>query len=112
MEKYHELSWIGTNVHFLLGLMGFACLALVKPYYLYGKNVGDVTACWIGAAMALCISIVNRGISQGHGQMADVSMKFANNLGGLVVSYVKLLLKECLTLNVLPFYRLGSSSRP
>ena len=95
MEKYHELSWIGTNVHFLLGLMGFACLALVKPYYLYGKNVGDACACWIGAAMALCISIVNRGISQGYG-----SEGFANNLGGLMVTYAKLPLKECLTLNV------------
>ena len=95
MEKYHELSWIGTNAHFLLGLMGFACLALVKPYYLYGKNVGDACACWIGAAMTLCISIVNRGISQGHG-----SDGFADNLGGLMVSYAKLLLKECLTLNV------------
>ena len=95
MEKYHELSWIGTNVHFLLGLTGFACLALVKPYYLYGNNVGDACACWIGAAMALCISIVNRGISQGHG-----SDGFADNLGGLMASYVQLLLKECLTLNV------------
>ena len=45
--------------------------------------------------MTLCISIVNRGISQGHG-----SDGFTDNLGGLMVSYAKLLLKECLTLNV------------
>ena len=106
IEKYHELSWVGTNVHFLLGLMGFACLALAKPYHVYGKNVGDIAACWIGAAMVMCISIVNRGISA-YGAMDDSSLQFANNLGGLVVTYVKLLLQECMTLNVLPILSLG-----
>ena len=107
IEKYHELSWVGTNVHFLLGLMGFACLALAKPYHMYGKNVGDVAACWIGAAMIMCVSIVNRGISQGHGTMEDASLKFANNLGGLVVTYAKLLLQECMALNALPVLSIG-----
>lgn len=107
IEKYHELSWVGTNVHFLLGLMGFACLALAKPYHMYGKNVGDIAACWIGAAMAMCISIVNRAISAGHGAMDDSSLQFANNLGGLVVTYAKLLLQECVALNVLPILALG-----
>ena len=107
IERYHELSWVGTNVHFLLGLMGFACLTLAKPYHMYGKNVGDIAACWIGAAMVMCISIVNRAISAGHGTMDDPSLQFANNLGGLVVTYVKLLLQECMTLNVLPILSLG-----
>lgn len=107
IEKYHELSWVGTNVHFLLGLMGFACLTLAKPYHIYGKNVGDIAACWIGAAMVMCMSIVNRAISAGHGTMDDSSLQFANNLGGLVVTYVKLLLQECVALNVLPVVSLG-----
>jgi len=107
IEKYHELSWLGTNVHFLLGLMGFACLTLAKPYHMYGKNVGDIAACWIGAAMVLCTSVVNRGISQGHGAMEDTSLQFASNVGGLVVSYVKLLLQECLKFNVLHILSLG-----
>ena len=34
--------------------------------------------------------------------MDDSSLQFANNLGGLVVTYVKLLLQECMVLNVLP----------
>jgi len=93
IEKYYKLSWIGANVHFLFGLFGFGCLAVSKPYFLYGKNIGDASACWIGAALMLCVSVVNKGIAKGHGTVEDTSLKFANNLFGLVVTYFRLLVQ-------------------
>mmetsp|Transcript_18416 Transcript_18416/g.37074 ORF Transcript_18416/g.37074 Transcript_18416/m.37074 type:complete len:244 (-) Transcript_18416:41-772(-) len=108
IEQYHQLAWVGTNVHFLFGLFGFACLTISKPYLLYGKNIGDAAACWIVAAMAMCIAIVNRGISMGYGSARgeDLSLKFADNLFGLVVTYVQLLV-EWSSGNILPWTSLG-----
>lgn len=91
IDRYYKLSWVGANVHFLFGLFGFGCLAISKPYFLYGKNIGDASACWIGAAMMICVSVVNKGIAMGHGTVDDSSMKFANNLFGLVITYFRLL---------------------
>jgi hypothetical protein len=91
MTMYHQLPWVGTNVHFLLGLFGFGCLAVAKPYFVYGKNLGHVSACWIGAAMMFCVSIVNKGISMGHGTIEDTNAKLASNLAGLMIAYAKLL---------------------
>lgn len=65
ISKYYELPWVGTNIHFLFGLFGFGLLAIAKPYFLYGKNTGDVAACWTTAAMMFCVSIVNKGIAMG-----------------------------------------------
>lgn len=94
IEKYHSLSWLGTNVHFLLGLFGFACLVIAKPYVLYGANIGNVATCWTSAAMLSCVAIVNKGIAMGHGTVDNVQAKFASNLFGLVLSYLGLLWKE------------------
>jgi len=93
IAKYHKLPWLGTNVHFLFGLFGFGCLAISKPYFLYGKNVGHVAACWTASAMLLCVAIVNKGIALGHGTVEDTSAKLASNFLGLVLSYTRLLLQ-------------------
>jgi len=91
LAMHHNLSWVGTNVHFLLGLFSFGCLAVAKPYFIYGKNLGNVAACWVGAATMFCISIVNKGISMGSGTIKDTNSKIASNLAGLMIAYGKLL---------------------
>jgi hypothetical protein len=93
MAMHFNLHWVGTNVHFLLGLFSFGCLAVAKPYFIYGKNLGHVAACWVGAAMMFCISIVNKGISMGSGSgtIKDTNSKIASNLAGLMIAYGKLL---------------------
>jgi len=87
---YHLLPWLGTNVHFLLGLFGLGFLAIAKSYFLYGSSVGNVAACWTSATMMFCASIVNKGISLGHGTIEDNGARFSNNLYFLVVKYAKL----------------------
>lgn len=106
LEKYHHLAWTGCNVHFLFGLFGFGCLAIARPYHLYGKNIGDAAACWVAAALALCVAIVNKGISMGHGTVGDTSLRFADNLFGLVVTYIQLLL-EWSSSKILPWTSFG-----
>mmetsp|Transcript_16048 Transcript_16048/g.19970 ORF Transcript_16048/g.19970 Transcript_16048/m.19970 type:complete len:262 (+) Transcript_16048:40-825(+) len=87
---YHLLPWLGTNVHFLLGLFGFGLLAISKPYFLYGRNAGNVVACWATAAMMFCVSIVNKGISMGHGTIDNTGARFSDNLFSLTIKYAHL----------------------
>lgn len=86
----HELAWLGTNIHFLVGLIGFGLLVGAKPYFLYGKSVGDITACWALAAILQSVSIVNRGIALGDGSGENTG-KFASNLFTLTLRYLQLL---------------------
>jgi len=63
ITRYLLLEWMGAGVHFVVGVLGFACLAVSKPYYYYGKNIGDVTTCWTIAALMGCVAICNKGMA-------------------------------------------------
>lgn len=40
-QKY-ELAWLGTNIHFLYGLLGFGLIVGGKAYFLFGNPVGKI----------------------------------------------------------------------
>lgn len=87
LSKHFEVAWMGTNVHFLLGMFGFGMLVGSKAFFTYGSEVGKISGCWSVAVFFHCSSIVNQGIVLGAG---DNSSHFASNLFTLVIRYVGL----------------------
>jgi len=87
LSKHFEIAWMGTNVHFLLGMFGFGLLVGSKAFFTYGSKVGKISGCWGVAVFLHCSSIVNQGIALGAG---DNSPHFASNLLTLVIRYVTL----------------------
>jgi hypothetical protein len=88
IAQNHELAWIGTNVHFLLGMLGFGLIVGARAYFNFGNRVGKIALGWSVAAFLQAVSIVNRGIAMGGGP--SDSSKFASNLFGLILRYVSL----------------------
>jgi hypothetical protein len=90
----HELAWIGTNVHFLLGLIGFSAIVGCKAYFGgFGSAVGRTVLGWSLAVFFQAVSIVNQGIAMGQGSGGDASTRFASNLFGLILRYIGLVVK-------------------
>jgi hypothetical protein len=75
ISKHFKLEWVGTNVHFLMGMFGFGLLVGSKAYLTYGTAVGKIAGLWSVATFMQCLAIVNRGIAMGDG----FGTRFANN---------------------------------
>lgn len=90
IANHFELAWIGTNVHFLLGMFGFGLLVGSKAYFTYGGAVGKIAGCWSLAAFLQCTSIVNKGISMGHGSIGETGSRYASNIFSLCLRYCRL----------------------
>jgi hypothetical protein len=89
IAQTHLLAWVGTNVHFLLGLIGFSIVTGSKAYFSgFGTAVGRAAMGWSVAVFLQIVSVINRGISM------DESAKFASSFHTLIFKYFKLLLQE------------------
>lgn len=86
ISKHFKLEWVGTNVHFLMGMLGFGLLVGSKAYFTYGAAIGKIAGLWSVAAFLQCLAIVNRGIAMGDGS----GTRFANNFFGLTIDYMTL----------------------
>jgi len=89
-----ELAWIGTNVHFLLGMFGFGLLVGSKAYFKYGEATGKIAGSLSIATFLQCTSVVNRGIAMGQGHIDHIGFRFANNLFSLTMKYVWMVLSR------------------
>jgi len=85
-----KLAWLGTNVHFLFGLFGFGLLVGSKAFFLYGRKIGNIAACWSIAATLQCLSVVNQGIAEGGGS-GRIGDSFGSNIVSLTIEYARLL---------------------
>ena len=85
-----KLAWLGTNVHFLFGLFGFGLLVGSKAFFLYGRKIGNIAACWSIAATLQCLSVVNHGIAEGGGS-GRIGDSFGSNIVSLTIEYARLL---------------------
>jgi|EP00979_Chaetoceros_neogracilis_P013970 hypothetical protein len=92
ITKHFELAWIGTNVHFLLGMFGFSLLVGLKAYFTYGGKVAQIAGCWSVAVFMQCTSIVNEGIAMGSGNLDYKTFRFSKNLLTLGFRYLNLAL--------------------
>ncbi len=89
----YELAWIGTNIHFLLGLLGFGLIVGSKAYLSNSADIGRVTIGWSIAAFLQALSIVNKGIAMGQGS-SDRSWRFATNFFTLNIRYLALIVQS------------------
>ncbi len=100
ISSHFELAWIGTNVHFLLGMFGFGLLVGTKAYFTYGGKLGKIAGSWSFAAFLQCTSIVNNGISMGQGNIDDLGFhgsRYANNLLSLCLKYIQIIFSTART---------------
>ena len=100
IAQHYELAWLGTNVHFLLGLLGQAFIVGSRAYISAGNMaLGKATLGFAFAAIFKSLTVVNRGIEMGHGSTSalDGSVskgRFASNFGMLIVRYLTLVTKD------------------
>lgn len=93
IARNYELAWLGTNIHFLVGLMGFGLIVGSKAYFACGSGIGRATIGWAVAAFFQALAIVNKGIAIGFGPSADAS-RFASNFFTLILRYFSLIAKS------------------
>ena len=84
VEGEYALPWIGCNVHFISGLLGFAATVGINMWLNFGGAVGKVAACAVCSALMLMLSICNDAASKGAGSVL-----------ALFTRYVSLLLSSC-----------------
>jgi hypothetical protein len=91
IAEKHELAWLGTNIHFLLGTMGFALIIGSKSFFSVGAKLGKVTSAWSFAALFQALAIVNQGIAMGSTNATDEmsSNTLATNFGMLILKYIR-----------------------
>jgi hypothetical protein len=94
IAQNYELAWIGTNIHFLLGLMGFGLIVGSKAYFSNGSALGRVTIAWAVSAFFQALAIVNKGIAMGHGSSIEGTSRFASNFFTLILRYLALAVKS------------------
>ena len=90
IKRDYELPWIGTNLHFMLGMMGFVGMIMLRALCLFPVSFNSATAGLAFSALLGMMSIVNVGISEGDGR----GKKLGGNLVTLGFRYVSLLVKE------------------
>jgi hypothetical protein len=89
----YELPWIGTNVHFIFGLLGFVAMILIRAFALFPPSVNKSAAGLGGAALLAMLSVVNVGVSEGDGR----GQQFGGNILSLVVRYGVLVVNQIFT---------------
>jgi hypothetical protein len=86
IQQHHELAWLGTNIHFLFGMMGFGLLIGNRVYLTFGNPIGQLALGLSVAFFLQALSVVNTGIAMGSGE--GVNSRFASNLFFLSCRYI------------------------
>lgn len=87
-----ELPWVGTNVHFFFGLMGFVGMVLIRAYILFPPALNKAATGLGAAALLAMLSVVNDGVSESVGRRNALGVNFLS----LNVRYVVLVVKHLL----------------
>ena len=90
LRTEYELPWVATNVHFMLGLLGFLSLVMMRAYTLFPAELNVASAGFAGSALLLMFNVVNRGVSEGDA----AGRRFGRSMASLVVRYIGLLTKQ------------------
>ena len=90
IKRDYELQWIATNVHFLLGLLGFCSMIMLRALCIYPQFINTSSAGLALSALVGMVSILNVGIAEGDGQ----GHRLGGNAFWLVARYTTLLVKS------------------
>jgi len=89
LQRDYELPWVATNVHFILGMLGFMWITGARIYLKETEGpIGRSVAGLAISGMFHLISIINRGI---QASASDNSHPFGRNIFGLIRQYAGLL---------------------
>jgi hypothetical protein len=100
LQRDFELEWSMVNTHFVIGMLGFLVLIGSRAYFMAHKGLLGKSA--LGAAvsaLALMISIVNRGVAAGGGHDASTgtALRYGSSIFALARRYTTLLLGRALS---------------
>lgn len=90
LTRDFELPWIGTNVHFVLGLLGFVSMVLIRALLLFPPPLNRSAAGIAVAALCAMMSALNLGVSAGVGR----DQIFGGNFFSLSLRYLTLIAKH------------------
>mmetsp|Transcript_59422 Transcript_59422/g.102336 ORF Transcript_59422/g.102336 Transcript_59422/m.102336 type:complete len:288 (+) Transcript_59422:263-1126(+) len=88
LKRDYELAWIGTNVHFILGLLIMPVMTALHAWVTWGVDIGRIAALSSASAILFMSSVVNDGVAKGDGTSVSY---FGTSLCGLAFRYIRLL---------------------
>jgi len=96
LNRDYSLSWAAVNTHFVLGMIGFVGIVGTRALFMLqlcetNKYLSTALSSSVGAAFALMIAIVNRGVEKGG---SNEVRGFGRNIFGLLGNYAYLLRKQ------------------
>jgi len=95
IQNDYELPWVATNVHFILGMLGFMFITGTRIYLKETKGpIGKSVAGIAVSGLLHLISIINRGI---EASSSDETRKFGANIFGYIWQYATLLSERTVT---------------
>ena len=90
IQRDYELSWVATNVHFMLGLFGFGGMVMTTVLLRYPAKL-NTSLCGVAfSALLGMASIANVGVVEGDGQ----GKRLGSNIFSLGLRYVFLSMKS------------------
>jgi len=87
IKRDYELQWVATNVHFMLGLLGFVGMVIIRALTTFPASLNRTAAGFAGSALLAMCSVINAGVSEGDGR----GHALGGNLLSLVARYFILL---------------------
>ena len=87
-----ELPWVGANVHFIFGLLGFVGMIMIRAYTLFPPALNKAAAGLGASALLAMLSVVNTGVAEGVGRRHALG----GNLLSLNIRYIVLIVKHLL----------------
>ena len=96
----YELSWLGANANFFVGLLGLVAMTGARGYLVLASSgvFYAAAAAFLAASAGLLItSAINTGISSGDGTMCGKQAPFGRSLADLFMRYAALLTRRART---------------
>ena len=90
LKRDYELQWLGCNLNFLVGTLGFAALLGLRFWFCFGARFGKIGLFSCASVLCHVLSIINRGIATGDGR----GDRFSSNFAGLCLRYLTLLCRD------------------
>lgn len=115
-RDWFDLAWSATNSHFLFGMLGFMwmvgtrayLMVQAKPWNSNPVSAGDeadshtlstASVMMVASAFLLMISIVNRGVANGGGEVGE---SYGGSVFNLFAHYLTLLFKQSIGTAISP----------
>jgi hypothetical protein len=100
LQRDFELEWSMVNTHFVIGMLGFLAMIGSRAYFMAQKGLLGKSALGVAvSALALMVSIVNRGVAAGGGRDSSTgaALRYGSSIFALARRYTTLLMGRALS---------------